>query len=309
MQTSCPECGTSFRVSQEQLGLRRGLVRCGRCNAVFNAYDTLLPELEGAPAEPQGGVTPEAQLEAQPVTNAHLAAPPSAASEVDVPPETGHQAQGFQPSPPSSEASVWDEVEADLAMPSDLPDVPPRDALAAYLETAVTHLPPDADQEIDLSQAEGRWPMSDAPEMAMAQPEDQTSTYLDQPSGQPLDQSPDTQPADLPENPPETPPETPSAAESPDAILLSDPHQKAKEGTGLAKWKIGLYVMAILLLTLALVAQLAYFLRGELAAAMPDARPTLEALCRPLGCVVPMPKQLTRQAILSSSPNRSPGYA
>jgi predicted Zn finger-like uncharacterized protein len=51
MQTTCPECRTSFRVSQEHLGARRGLVRCGTCNAVFNAYDTLLPELEEPPAE------------------------------------------------------------------------------------------------------------------------------------------------------------------------------------------------------------------------------------------------------------------
>ena len=49
MQTSCPECHTTFRVSQEQLGVRRGLVRCGRCNAVFNAYDALMPELEEPP--------------------------------------------------------------------------------------------------------------------------------------------------------------------------------------------------------------------------------------------------------------------
>jgi predicted Zn finger-like uncharacterized protein len=45
MLTTCPECHTCFRVSQSQLDQRRGLVRCGRCSAVFNAYDTLLPEL------------------------------------------------------------------------------------------------------------------------------------------------------------------------------------------------------------------------------------------------------------------------
>lgn len=49
MQTTCPECRTTFRVSQDHLGARRGLVRCGSCNAVFNAYDTLLPELESPP--------------------------------------------------------------------------------------------------------------------------------------------------------------------------------------------------------------------------------------------------------------------
>ena len=46
MLTTCPECQTRFRVGHPQLGAKRGLVRCGQCRAVFNAYDTLLPELE-----------------------------------------------------------------------------------------------------------------------------------------------------------------------------------------------------------------------------------------------------------------------
>jgi predicted Zn finger-like uncharacterized protein len=49
MLTTCPECRTTFRVTQEQLGARRGMVRCGRCNAVFNAYDNLQAEIEAAP--------------------------------------------------------------------------------------------------------------------------------------------------------------------------------------------------------------------------------------------------------------------
>lgn len=50
MLTTCPECRTAFRVTQEQLGARRGMVRCGRCNAVFNAFDNLQAEIE-APLE------------------------------------------------------------------------------------------------------------------------------------------------------------------------------------------------------------------------------------------------------------------
>lgn len=59
MQTTCPECRTTFRVSQDQLGARRGLVRCGTCNAVFNAYDTLLPELESPPDDCSNQANPE----------------------------------------------------------------------------------------------------------------------------------------------------------------------------------------------------------------------------------------------------------
>lgn len=37
--TQCPECATRFRVSAEQLEAHDGIVRCGRCNAVFNASE------------------------------------------------------------------------------------------------------------------------------------------------------------------------------------------------------------------------------------------------------------------------------
>ena len=42
MLTRCPACTTSFRVTPEQLKLRAGKVRCGKCQSVFNALDTLL---------------------------------------------------------------------------------------------------------------------------------------------------------------------------------------------------------------------------------------------------------------------------
>ena len=39
MRTRCPECGTVFRVTSEQLRVKAGKVRCGQCQAVFNAFD------------------------------------------------------------------------------------------------------------------------------------------------------------------------------------------------------------------------------------------------------------------------------
>ena len=35
--TQCPQCATRFKVSQAQLEAHQGMVRCGRCQAVFNA--------------------------------------------------------------------------------------------------------------------------------------------------------------------------------------------------------------------------------------------------------------------------------
>lgn len=39
MQTRCPHCQTTFRVSETQLGAAKGKVRCGKCQQVFNAKE------------------------------------------------------------------------------------------------------------------------------------------------------------------------------------------------------------------------------------------------------------------------------
>ena len=40
MQTECPHCHTLFRLTEAQLDMAGGQVRCGYCNAVFNALRT-----------------------------------------------------------------------------------------------------------------------------------------------------------------------------------------------------------------------------------------------------------------------------
>jgi len=45
--TQCPQCSTRFKVSHEQLDAHQGMVRCGRCQAVFNAIKYLQ---DGQPA-------------------------------------------------------------------------------------------------------------------------------------------------------------------------------------------------------------------------------------------------------------------
>lgn len=50
LQTRCPECGTRFQVNDEQLGIAKGKVRCGKCMAVFNAIEHKVSEQPGAEA-------------------------------------------------------------------------------------------------------------------------------------------------------------------------------------------------------------------------------------------------------------------
>ncbi len=41
MYTQCPECGTVFKVTPDVLRAARGVVRCGVCDATFNAVHSL----------------------------------------------------------------------------------------------------------------------------------------------------------------------------------------------------------------------------------------------------------------------------
>jgi len=66
--TTCPACGTTFRVTAEQLLARNGNVRCGRCAHVFNAHESLaldypppVVEEPEAIAEPAQELVPETE--------------------------------------------------------------------------------------------------------------------------------------------------------------------------------------------------------------------------------------------------------
>jgi predicted Zn finger-like uncharacterized protein len=208
MLTTCPECHTTFRVTQEHLGLRRGLVRCGSCSVVFNGYDSLLAELV-VPVAGEGGESPEV---------------------IALPAE-------MEPAPRAE-------------TPSSAPEPLALEEIASLDEPWTPPLPVETVESV---------------EGAVSGP--------------------------------------PAAEETSDEILLSElstrvvkpPRSRAQ------RLRLGLQVFAALLLGAFLVLQLAYFLRGDLAAALPAARPLLEDLCQPLGCVVPLPRQLDKSAISASS--------
>lgn len=52
LQTQCPKCRTRFRVTDEQLGIAKGKVRCGHCMAVFNAIEHQVAAGQRAAPEP-----------------------------------------------------------------------------------------------------------------------------------------------------------------------------------------------------------------------------------------------------------------
>lgn len=99
MVTRCPACGTGFRVSAGQLKAQRGVVRCGRCAAVFNAFDTLAT-LEDAPA-------PSARLPEPAETGA--AAPWTAAEAVPVATSAAEDSSGASPEEPAATPELPEE--------------------------------------------------------------------------------------------------------------------------------------------------------------------------------------------------------
>ncbi|MGM0768767.1 MAG: DUF3426 domain-containing protein [Pseudomonadota bacterium] len=61
LQTRCPKCDTRFRVTDEQLSIARGKVRCGNCMEVFNAIDhQVAPPATSKPAHPDADKPPAA---------------------------------------------------------------------------------------------------------------------------------------------------------------------------------------------------------------------------------------------------------
>jgi predicted Zn finger-like uncharacterized protein len=258
VQTICPACHTTFRVHQEQLGLRRGLVRCGTCNAVFNAYDTLLPELEGAPlAEADMPDSPAAQATSEGATAALPA----------------------RLAPDETEPRGAEEVVAEAAPGLSILN---RQALSAYEETLSQPLEPEMPAQVD---GAGEAGVADS-------------------GGADFDFAALVEPPTLEEAANAvrtTPAEASPVQETPESILLSELPNRQADKKPLPVWKLTLYLGLTLLLAVLLLGQLAYFLRAELAAALPASRPLLAQLCKPLGCAVPLPRQLTRQAIVSSS--------
>lgn len=79
MKTCCPSCQTTFRISPEQLKARAGKVRCGKCQVVFNALDSLLEEAAQTTSAPLEIASPTALVETP--------CPPAAvaATELDLP--------------------------------------------------------------------------------------------------------------------------------------------------------------------------------------------------------------------------------
>ena len=211
--TQCPVCGTCFKVNQDQLDARQGWVRCGNCQAVFNA---------------------------------------------------GEHARDDQPSPQLELNIAQQEYEATQKLPAltaSEPALEPQEAAEAASEDA----PPDA-EIADTS------PAADETAVALKQAEEPTPLTLAQ------------------------------QITIADGIFQHRPVLPRKK----RNWP---WVIGSLLLLMVMLAQVAYFLRIELAANLPGLKPALVSYCKLLNCSVPLPRKIDLISIESSDLEADPAHA
>lgn len=121
LATQCPFCQTTFRVAQDQLKLRGGLVRCGSCKEVFNGNEHL--------------VSPE-------IAQQLVVAPVPAASNAPAPAAENRAAPTAWPSLPGRAASTVTPPPATTITPPAAPasTIPPAAAVSANLSAAFASL-------------------------------------------------------------------------------------------------------------------------------------------------------------------------
>ena len=271
LATRCPSCGTVFRVVLDQLRISEGWVRCGRCNAVFDAAEVLFDIDQGTPV--QLDLSPQAVIEPL-ALQVHTALLPAGLA-VEAPSPADEPVLITDWAGPESEPSATSAAEP-RPSPARGPGQPQR-------------IEPRFDQKAPGgSRAE---PLFDAPLLRSASVEDDDEIRIS-----------DAGPVTVLAPQAWTAVEGPAAAAPPRFLQAADRAawwRKPAVRTGLA--------VGVALLAVAAVLQAALLERDTLAAQVPATAPLLQALCRLGGCQVQPPRRIDAITVDSSALGRLDG--
>lgn len=295
MLTRCPACETSFRVYSEQLKARQGKVRCGECQAVFNALDSLVEEFVlNAPNETEekgDDATPEwTDAVPQPLTFAATAEAQAAPAEM---------AEGAE----EAEAATA----APYAEPSPEPYAEP--AREVITEESFESEPSPEPESLALGTATADLPQQPQPQLPPL-PVAETTVQIELPPTIGLtDEAPDVSSEAPAAAPPVSETEFPSAStpastSSTDSDFVPDLHlDESPHGWGAWLWASGI-IFAIALL---LVQGLIHF-RVDIATSLPATRPLFLTVCSLLGCSVDLPRKIEQLSIENSDLHPDPEH-
>lgn len=275
MQTTCPSCHAVFRVTPEQLEVRAGKVRCGKCAFVFNAYDTLVTPIETVslipppPAEEEE-VEFEWKPEWKPVSEQE------AEPEEAHPPEEGivEEHITLQPAPPTVAEPFTETFTESFPLPTD--EQIDREAEEINRSIAETEFPEVVRERKRRKEGPGtEAPQTEAPQREAAEPAAKSKLEI-----------------------------TPDLQEK-----LQDLQQELQTNEKRARWRSVMWTLGTLVLALVLAGQAAYFKRDWLAANYPAAKPALETLCSVLQCRVSLLADAERIKLEASDLQTDPDHA
>ncbi|MFJ9534611.1 DUF3426 domain-containing protein [Herbaspirillum sp. NPDC101396] len=333
LATQCPFCQTTFRVAQDQLKLRGGLVRCGTCKEVFNGNDHLVaPEIaqqlvvapptptpaprsieSAEPHAPLGWPPLPGSPPVQPVQAATIPAPAEDSSAPAAPPPwmaTANLSAAFASIAAETNDAPWG---APPVQKNDAPDAAPPAAQETAPEPAsaasfpLPGSPTTAPASADNAAAPLAVPDASVNTLtqALSYPVPQTSsvTLTDTDAAEakteaaalvtPKQQA--VQEAGAEEESEEE--ETEEAEYDEDAPAFV---QKAERRERLGRIVRVAMIVGAVILGIALLLQATYVWRNTVAAWLPSTRPLLAAACAPLHCSVGLPASID-QLVLDSS--------
>jgi predicted Zn finger-like uncharacterized protein len=311
LATRCPFCETVFRLDAAQLAMRRGLVRCGHCQEVFDASSSLYETAQGADFATATPISP-AEVPALNV-GAHPKVP-------------DFSAEAWNPWAPQADATIDNRL---LHNATNLPLAPvaasvavtPRHADEPVLPTAsvedtAPHREPAFVPETELEpvSAEERITLASAPEAAM---NDVSAAAAAAETAS--DSAPVWRPLQRPAEPTEDEPELPdaqaaaatlggapdhephfgSAAATPFAVNPpaddADPFPVVRETRAPPPRRLGwrvVGVLVVLILLVGLLAQLAWWQRETIMVNWPNSQTLYAQACAQIGCSVMPPHDI-----------------
>ena len=296
MRTRCPECQTAFRVTPDQLKARAGKVRCGQCQAVFNALDHLLDETNQVAEAPATSAPPRPITPASVKTNP--VAPPTITPVAPAPAIVTHSVPIPKPTVASEPRFL------------DFDDLPPFEPLAEPTspdEPVFAPFAPITAPEPAVTAAQRSVPPTEKrsePTIFFTTDDLEESEVAPEVDAQPLPTPPaDTDEAEDEDEPPLSEAAAQELGKATGMILpretteipgyskwsedpLSQPFELPDDPP--SRWPGVLFAM---LLVIALCVQAIFHFRTEIVIALPGLRPAIAATCEAFGADIPLPRR------------------
>jgi predicted Zn finger-like uncharacterized protein len=267
LATRCPQCGTVFRVAEDQLLSSEGWVRCGRCNGVFDATEVLFDIDTNAPMRLAMMDEPAAARGTPVAATAPAAPDPADALPDDAPFESLLRA------PSRADEATIDEP---IVITDHIPPAPPPTPAWASAPADEPRL------------------LADEPALASAVAESAAPSGAGQAAEPALMGTPSWAAAD--------PAPVAQVRAEPSFLRQAERGRQLHHPVArAAMW------LVILLLALAVPLQMALLWRDTLAAHLPQTEPTLQSLCRLAGCSVQPLRRIQQLGVGSSGLNRLEG--